>query len=320
MTELEKIEASARAAADGQLPGDPGREKTKEEIFREIARKMGHTRQTAGAAAAPVPPAGTRSAAKSQRETGNASNMQRKTGSSAQKGNPETVENQRLRGAHDGSGKSGDGSSQPGNRGDEKDRREEIERKVRRIHKEIRAERARAASEAVGKARIARTKPNKYENAFMLDMMILRNSLSKRRESVRDRLKQVNPHAWRDLQLLFSLVCRIQEQLRATMPESRDAYYQTIAQHGRYCMQLEGPIRQERTVVITDVHLGAILDAAIKSECLMCVKDGREIDRCPLRQAMLEVAPPEKVNGDGAIGCEYRDVPGQILREETVVI
>lgn len=55
------------------------------------------------------------------------------------------------------------------------------------------------------KPAIRKTKPNKAENSFMQDLMILKNSLAVRSPAVRDRLRQVNKYAWRDLRLL----CRI---------------------------------------------------------------------------------------------------------------
>ena len=176
-----------------------------------------------------------------------------------------------------------------------------------------------AEQNAMAEAEMRKRKPNKFENAFMIDMMILRNSLAVRREAVRERLSEVNPHAWRDLQLMYSLVCRVQEQLMETMPESRKDYYATLARSGRYHLDIQGPIRQERTVLISDKNLGVILDAVLESECLMCLKDGSEIEKCPIRRALLEVGPPTEIIENG-IGCEYRDVPGQLIRGEIVTV
>ena len=178
------------------------------------------------------------------------------------------------------------------------------------------AEKAEAQDAADG---IRKTKPNKYENMFMIDLMILRNTLGVRREKVRARLTQVNPYAWRDLQLLYSLVCRIQDQLIRTMPDSRDEYYRVLAEHGQYHLEIEGPLRPTRQVLIGDRNLGALCDAAMESECLTCLRTGNEIDRCLIRRALLEVAPPAEVIENG-IGCEYREVPGQLIRGEMVTV
>ncbi|MBR3008859.1 MAG: hypothetical protein IKH70_09705, partial [Stomatobaculum sp.] len=70
---------------------------------------------------------------------------------------------------------------------------------------------------------------------------------------------------------------------------------------------------------ISDKNLGAILDAVLENECLMCVKDGKEIDQCLIRRALLEVGPPTEIIENG-IGCEYRNVPGQLIRGEIVTV
>lgn len=167
-----------------------------------------------------------------------------------------------------------------------------------------------------------RTKPNKTENQFMMDLMVLRNTLARRAPEVRERLEKVNSHAWRDLRLLQSLVWRLQDQLIETMPKSREDYYREMSRHANYAMTYTGrPIRQEHTVLISDRSLGAILDVCMENECLMCLRDGKEIEECPIRQALLEVGPPSRIREDGSgLGCEYRNVPGQLINGKEITI
>ena len=164
---------------------------------------------------------------------------------------------------------------------------------------------------------ITRTKPNKAENFFAMDLMILKNSLAVRSTAVRDRLKKVNKYAWRDLRLLISLVNRIQDQLMQTMPESRMEYYAALARNGRYHLDIEGPIRQGRMLLITDIHLAQLSEAVMENECIMCLRTGKEIERCPYRQALLEVAPPTEILEDK---CEYAHAAGQLINGEDVTI
>lgn len=166
-----------------------------------------------------------------------------------------------------------------------------------------------------------KTNPNKYENHFMMDLLLLRNALMVRAEKVVDRLGMVNPHAWRDLRLLISLVERLQNQLIATMPDSRMEYYDALARHGRYHLDIDGPIRKGRAVVITDLKLAALCEAVMESECVMCLKDGKDIEKCPIRDALLEVAPPSETQIDGAVyRCEYAGAAGQLVEGLEVTI
>ncbi len=164
---------------------------------------------------------------------------------------------------------------------------------------------------------IVKTKPNKLENNFMLDLMILKNSLAVRSVAVRDRLKKVNKYGWRDLRLLFSLVNRIQQQLMDTMPDSRYEYYSATARNGRYHLDIEGPLRQGKMVLITDVHLAQLCETVMEEHCIMCLRTGDEVEKCPVRQALLEVAPPTEILD---YRCEYSKVAGQLINEEEVNI
>lgn len=162
---------------------------------------------------------------------------------------------------------------------------------------------------------IKRTKPNKHENMFMLDLMVLRNTLATRMAAVRERLEQVNPHAWRDLKLMYSLVKKIQSQMLDTMPDSRLEYYATLARCGRYHLDIEGPIRQGRMVLISDINLARLCEAVMENECIMCLKTGSEVEKCPIRQILLEVSPPSEIL---EYRCEYSDAASGLVRGEEV--
>lgn len=201
-------------------------------------------------------------------------------------------------------------------------------RKIQRVLKEEKlasraAEQSRRAQEASEK-----TRPNKLENNLMIDLMILRNALAQRMDSVKERIKRVNPNGWRDLRLLYALTCRIQEQLLQTMPDSRRDYYTALAAHGRYRLDIQGPIRPESFVLISDKHLGAMLEEIMEIKCLMCMKDGAEIEACPIRQTLLEVGPPTRIRTPEELGkmtardfgCEYCEAARQLVRGESVTV
>lgn len=166
-----------------------------------------------------------------------------------------------------------------------------------------------------------RTNPNKHENQFMMDLMILKNSLAVRADKVKGRLGMVNPNAWRDLRLLISLVNRIQTDMMKTMPASREEYYATLARSGRYHLDLEGPIRQGRMLLITDLKLSGLCEKVMETECVMCLRTGREIEQCPIRDALLEVAPPSETQEAGKVyRCEYAGAAGQLVNGEEVTL
>lgn len=182
-----------------------------------------------------------------------------------------------------------------------------------------------AKDSAVARATEARTqektKPNKHENEFMKNLMILRNSLKVNAPACRERARAAGRFVWRDIRLLDRLVEKVQDALLETMPKSRDEYYSAYAKFGHYELCINGPVPITRHMLITDRHLADLCEAAMKSECILCMREGDEIGRCKLREALLESAPPEKIEPDGLIEhCEYRKAAGQLLLGEEVTI
>lgn len=165
-----------------------------------------------------------------------------------------------------------------------------------------------------------KTKPNKRENEFMLNLMILRNTLRTNAPSCRERARLAGKWVWRDIRLMLTLVNRVQEKMLRTMPASRDEYYSAYAKHGHYELHIDGPVRAARHLLVTDKHLGSICEAAMKSECILCMREGSEINRCELREALLEAAPPTDLQEGLYMKCEYRDAAGALVQGKDVTI
>ena len=167
-----------------------------------------------------------------------------------------------------------------------------------------------------------KTKPNRRENEFMMNLMILRNTMKRNAPACRERARLAGKWVWRDIRLLTVLVERIQEKLLRTMPESRDDYYRAYAQHGHYELHMDGPVRTARHILMTDKHAAALAEAAMKSECILCIREGSEIGQCPLREALLESAVPTAISdGDSLFRkCEYRDAAGKLIQGKDVSI
>ena len=167
-----------------------------------------------------------------------------------------------------------------------------------------------------------KTKPNRKENEFMMNLMILRNTMKRNAPACRERARLAGKWVWRDIRLMTILVERIQEKLLRTMPQSRDDYYRAYAQHGHYELHMDGPVRTARHILMTDKHAAALAEAAMKSECILCIREGSEIGQCPLREALLESAVPTAISdGDSLFRkCEYRDAAGKLIQGKDVSI
>ena len=184
------------------------------------------------------------------------------------------------------------------------------------------ANRGATGSSAPEAAAPARIKPNRRENEFMLNLMILRNTLRANAPACRDRARRAGKWIWRDIRLMLTLVDRVQNAMLQTMPESRDEYYSAYARHGHYELRIDGPVKTARHLLITDRHLAAMAEAAMKSECILCMREGSEINGCEQREALLETAAPTAVqDGDSLYRkCEYREAAGQLVQGKDVTV
>ena len=145
--------------------------------------------------------------------------------------------------------------------------------------------------------------------------------LPKLEKKKKDRARRAGKWVWRDIRMLTTVLERIQEAMLRTMPEKRDEYYRAYATGGHYELHMNGPIRNPRLVLISDKHLGEICEAAMKSECILCQREGSEIDHCPLRAALLETAAPTAVEENVRWRkCEYRDAAGQLVLGKEITI
>ena len=164
------------------------------------------------------------------------------------------------------------------------------------------------------------TNPNRPENEFMMALIVLRNALAKYGPACRERAKRAGKWVWRDMRILLRLVEKVQNQMLATMPPARERYYAVYCEQGHYELVMNGPKRPDRFVVISDKKLGALTDAAMEAECVMCFREGSEIGKCPLRAALLECAPPTELQEGLWTKCEYREAASQVLNGQDVEI
>ena len=93
----------------------------------------------------------------------------------------------------------------------------------------------------------------------------------------------------------------------STLPNKTLVHMQKLAQHGQIVIRPKPTVKlhDDMQIVCAD-DLKMIINTAIASECLMCVKDAREQKKCKLRRVLANIAPTEAVHKDGL--CAYIDV------------
>lgn len=160
--------------------------------------------------------------------------------------------------------------------------------------------------------------PNARENELTVDLMLVRDTLYHNMDAVRERLRPF-PHAWRDLKLLWYLVNKTQERLLGTMPDRRIETYAKLCKYGKKIIDIPGPIPRGRHMLLEVDQVAALAEAAMMGECSMCLRSGREIERCPIRDALLQAAPPSMIRQE-RMGCEYRAAAGDLVSGRDVTL
>jgi hypothetical protein len=168
---------------------------------------------------------------------------------------------------------------------------------------------------------LKQTMPNRKENEFMMNLMILRNALKVHGPAMEARAKRAGPTVWRDIRMMGAVIDRIMDALQNTMPPERDEYYRAYARNGHYELKMNGPIRHEGLVLVSDRKLAAVYEAAMESECLTCLREGKEIGNCLLRACFLETIPTTTIQEEGRWKkCEYEDVARSLVKGEEIFI
>lgn len=123
-------------------------------------------------------------------------------------------------------------------------------------------------------------------------------------DTMRDRLRDI-PNGWRQWRLMASTLSGLLVQLYGSMTVKNLRHMQNICNHGEVLIRMAPVSRVPENVLVGEDDLRTLINAVMSSECAICLKEGKEIDRCPLRNAMLSIAPPYE---DPPTSCGYRAV------------
>jgi hypothetical protein len=123
-------------------------------------------------------------------------------------------------------------------------------------------------------------------------------------DAMRVRLNHL-PYGWRDWRLMVSLCRKLLRQVYDTLPDKSLRYMNKLREGGEVLIRFTPASRSPGWVLVLENDLRDILNAAMAAECSVCMKQGKAIDRCVLRRAMIDIAPPHD-GDDTATGCGYR--------------
>lgn len=123
------------------------------------------------------------------------------------------------------------------------------------------------------------------------------------------RLKSI-PNGWRDYRLAMTLVEKVLDKLYDTMPTKTLLKFQRLNEISEVIVRPRPASRKGQYMQIVDNDdLKLLINKAIEHECAICMRRGGEVRSCPLRRALMDIAPPEELVKDGS--CNYQAVAQQ---------
>lgn len=147
----------------------------------------------------------------------------------------------------------------------------------------------------------------------MLEHLVLLDSrLSQYTDCMRDRLGAVE-HGWRDWKLVQAKVTRLVEELYKTISKSNAKHFYLLHLYGEAHITERPVVHQKGYTNISGDDLQTLLGIVVRNECLMCMKEGKEVKRCKLRELLLTLAPPGRVD---TWWCEYQKIAVDTAKTE----
>lgn len=118
------------------------------------------------------------------------------------------------------------------------------------------------------------------------------------------RLRAV-PDAWRQYRIAMSAVDKVVRALRVTLPDKVFIHLEQLADRGEIVIRPKpiGKQLDDVQIIGTD-NLKLLINAAIGSECAMCLKDAKQQRKCEMRKALMCVAPPVEIDRSSSL-CPY---------------
>ncbi len=135
--------------------------------------------------------------------------------------------------------------------------------------------------------------------------MAVHSEIHKSSDILEKRLKAQGGNAWRDWRCVMTMLDRLSGIIVDSMTDADCLWLQRLIDHAKVGIDLPGPLKKKDYVIIDAKVLSRIVGLAAREECTLCTREGKQIKRCMLRDALLSVCPPP----DGETGgwCEYAE-------------
>lgn len=132
--------------------------------------------------------------------------------------------------------------------------------------------------------------------------------LTNDRKYLEDRLRMV-PDLYRQWRIAETAAAKVVDGLYDTLPPKTMMRMRRLYESGEIVIRPRGGMNKDSdSTVALKEDISRLARTVCESECAMCIKTGRDIKKCKLRETLLRVSPPPEVFTDDTSLCEYTTI------------
>lgn len=160
-------------------------------------------------------------------------------------------------------------------------------------------------------AEIKRYAPTSRETRSIEMIAVLDARLGNDRTYLEDRLRSV-PDLYRQWRIAETAVCKVVDGLYETLPNETKMRIRKLYNNGEVIVRPKGSLtRDNDTAIVLAKDLELLAKTVKSSECAMCIKSGKDIKRCKIRECFMRVSPPVQVFNENSSLCEYATIANE---------
>lgn len=117
------------------------------------------------------------------------------------------------------------------------------------------------------------------------------------------RLKSV-PDLWRQYRIAMTAIDKVVDGLYSTIPKEGLLSISRMCDNSDVVLQPKNELNRSSDIEVAHTDdLRVLINETMKANCAMCLKEGAEIRKCPIRKALTNIAPPTEFKA--GVMCNY---------------
>lgn len=150
-----------------------------------------------------------------------------------------------------------------------------------------------------------RTKMTGKERQALGFFFALLDVFYKHSGTLEGRLRAQGGSAWREWRLAHTLLLKSSNALVDSLTDDDLRWEQRLIQNAKVSIDMPGPLTRPDYMIVDTRDMMLIGAIAGSHECALCVRQGKDVKRCRLRDALMRVSPLPDGEELGGGYCEF---------------